>query len=207
MGRAETELSEFNSRAADLATFKRYCVQRRQMHAACLAHYADVEFRRRRWKTAIKTQQSEERLYARLRAMHGPDDERQLVLAYGSWADSAGRPGAAANRGNAPCTGVGLRNKLAKRFVVAMTPEYTSKTCCKCLHPCGPWEELEEKMGRKVRGCAFAKTKSAVSQNRDREPPTSGFSFVGSTGNAYPPMTDEDMEFHRLNTALCVACD
>eukprot|EP00966_Prymnesium_polylepis_P325129 7381113-Prymnesium_polylepis.1 len=131
VGLAETELSDFNSRAADLATFKSYCVQRRQAHAACLAHYGGIEFRRRRWKTVIKTQQSEERLYSRLRAMHKSDDERALVLAYGSWGAVAGRPGMAANRGNAPCVGVGLMNKLAKRFVVALTPEqYTSKTCC-----------------------------------------------------------------------------
>jgi hypothetical protein len=72
---------------------------------------------------------------------------------YGSWGAVAGRPGEAANPGNAPCIGAGLMNKLAKRFVVALTPEHhTSKTCCKCLRPCGPWAELEDKMGRKIRG-------------------------------------------------------
>ena len=30
---------------------------------------------------------------------------------------------------------------------IPVTPEqYTSKTCCKCLQPCGPWAEVEEKM-------------------------------------------------------------
>ena len=212
VGLAEEELSDFNSRAADLATFKRYCVQRRQTHAACLAHYAGVEFRRRRWKTAIKTQQSEERLYARLRAMHGPDDKRQLVLAYGSWGAVAGRPGAAANRGNAPCIGVGLMNKLAKRFVVALTPEqYTSKTCCKCLHPCGPWVELEKKMGRKVRGVRVCQNEECrLPQNRDRTGAANiGLQFCRLYEGKSPirTMTDEDLEFNRLNTTLCVACD
>ena len=59
----------------------------------------------------------------------------------------------ATNKGNAPCIGVGLMNKLAKRFVVALTLEqHTSKTCCKFLHQCGSWVELEKKMGRKIRG-------------------------------------------------------
>lgn len=50
---------------------------------------------------------------------------------------------------NAPCIGVGLMRKLARRFVVAPTPEaYTSKTCCRCLGECGPWTEVEEKMGK-----------------------------------------------------------
>ena len=128
---------------------------------------------------------SEQRLYERLRAMHDPMDPRQLVLAYGSWGAVAGRAGSAANRGNAPCIGVGLMNKLAKRFLVALTPEqYTSKTCCRCLHPCGPWAELEDKMGRKIRGCAFAKTKSAVSRKTAiaRVLPTPGFNSVVCTG-------------------------
>ena len=41
---------------------------------------------------------------------------------YGSWGAVAGRPGEAANPGNAPCIGAGLMNKLAKRLVVALTP-------------------------------------------------------------------------------------
>lgn len=59
----------------------------------------------------------------------------------------------ACNKGNAPCIGVGLMRKLARRFVVAPTPEaYTSKTCCRCLGEAGPWVEVEEKMGKKIRG-------------------------------------------------------
>lgn len=41
--------------------------------------------------------------------------------------------------------------KLSKRFVVSPTPEaYTSKMCCRCLGPCGPWDEKEE--NKKIRG-------------------------------------------------------
>ena len=209
---AESELADFNSRSADLGTFKAYCAQRRATVEACLAHYARLDYRRRRWKTQIKQQQSEERLFTRLRGMHKPGDERTLVLAYGSWGAVAGRPGTAANRGNAPCIGVGLMNKLAKRFVVALTPEqYTSKTCCKCLHPCGPWVGLEEKMGRKIRGVRVCQNEECrLPQNRDRTGASNiGLQFRRLYAGEGPlrPLTEEDAEFNRLNVALCVACD
>ena len=96
--------------------------------------------------------------------------------------------------------------KLAKRFVVALTPEqYTSKTCCKCLHPRGPWAELEDKMGRLPQN-----EECRLPQNRDRTGAANiGFQFCRLYERKSPirTMTDEDLEFHRLNTALCVACD
>ena len=155
---------------------------------------------------------SEQRLYERLRAMHDPMDPRQLVLAYGSWGAVAGRAGSAANRGNAPCIGVGLMNKLAKRFLVALTPEqYTSKTCCRCLHPCGPWAELEDKMGRKIRGVrVFQNEECRLPQNRDRTGAANiGLQFRRLYGGEGPirTMTDEDREFNRLNVAICAVCD
>jgi len=65
----------------------------------------------------------------------------------------ASRPGVACNKGNPPCIGAGLMHKLSQNFVVVPTPEaYTSKACCKCLGPCAPWKEIEEKMERKIRG-------------------------------------------------------
>lgn len=209
---AESQLSDFNSRAADLETFKAYCVQRRATVEACLPHYARLDYRRRRWKTYIKSQQSEERLYQRLRGIHKKDDARTLVLAYGSWGAVAGRAGMAANRGNAPCIGVGLMNKLAKRFVVALTPEHrTSKTCCKCLHPCGPWAELEEKMGRKIRGVRVCQNEEcSLPQNRDRTGASNiGLQFRRLYEGKSPirQMTDEEKEFNRLDVALCSACD
>jgi hypothetical protein len=193
---------------------KAYCVQRRATVEACLPHYARIDYRRRRWKTYIKSQQSEEKLYQRLRGIHKRGDTRTLVLAYGSWGAVAGRPGMAANRGNAPCIGVGLMNKLAKRFVVALTPEqHTSKTCCKCLHPCGPWVELEEKMGRKIRGVRVCQNEECcLPQNRDRTGASNiGLQFRRLYEGKSPirEMTDEEAEFNRLNVALnaCSDCD
>jgi hypothetical protein len=73
-------------------------------------------------------------------------------------------------RGNPPCVGAGLMNKLAKCFVVALTPgKYTSSTCCRCLGPCGPWEWLEEKKGLKIRGVRVCQNEGCrLPQNRDR---------------------------------------
>ena len=40
--------------------------------------------------------------------------------------------------------GNSLMYKLGKRFDVSPSPEqFTSKTCCRCLHPCGPWTDVE----------------------------------------------------------------
>ena len=134
-----------------------------------MGHYGDVAHRRRRWKRSIKTQQSEERLYKRLQGMQ-KEKERPMVLAYGSWGTIAGRAGAACNKGNPSCIGVGLMRKLAKRFVVAITPEqYTSKTCCRCMGQCGPHPTMRRGDGREIRGLRVCqKEECKLIQNRDR---------------------------------------
>ena len=209
---AEEALSLHDSRSPIQRVFYEYCVERRKAHEVALAHYAQLAHRRRRWKTVIKTQQSEELLFSKLRGIHKKGDERTLVLAYGSWGAVAGRAGAACNRGNPPCVGVGLMNKLAKRFVVALTPEqYTSKTCCHCLGPCGPWEWLEEKEGRKIRGARVCQNEECrLPQNRDRTGASNiGLQFRRLYRGEAPirRMTDEDLAFHRENVALCMPCD
>jgi hypothetical protein len=206
---AEKALSLCNSRSPDLATFRCYCAERRTAHAVTLPHYAQIAYRRRRWKSAIKAQQSEEKLFSKLRGMHKKGDDRTLVLAYGSWGAVAGR--GVCNRGNPPCIGVGLMNKLAKRFVVALTPEqYTSKTCCHCLGPCGPWEWLEKKEGRKIRGVRVCQNEEcSLPQNRDRTGASNiGLQFRRLYKGEAPirQMTEEDLAFHRENVALCMAC-
>ena len=73
-------------------------------------------------------------------------------------------------RGNPPTIGVSLMRKLAQKFVVSLTPEhYTSRTCCRCTAPCGPWVELEAAMGKKVRGVRICQDERCkLPQNRDR---------------------------------------
>ena len=141
---SEEQLSDCNSRSADLDACIAYCAKRHERLDLSLAFYADVGHRKRRWKTCIKTQQSEERLYERLEGIRKKGDRRTLVLAYGSWGLVAGKPGMACNKGIPSTIGVGMMKKLAKRFMVTLTPEaYTSKTCCRCLGECGPWKEIE----------------------------------------------------------------
>ena len=172
----------------------------------CLAFYAQIGHRKRTWKTAIKGQQSEERLYKRLDTFK--TDNRPLVLAYGAWGLVSGRPGAC-NRGNPPCIGVGLMRKLSKRFLVCPTPEaYTSKTCCRCFGESGPWKEMEEIRGKTIRGLRRCTQRDCMLVvNRDKN----GAINIGTNFQRLmedkPPvrsMTDEDLAFHRAS--LCMEC-
>jgi len=207
---AEHDLANHNSRSASLNTFCAYCRKRHEAIEECLAFYGEVDHRRRRWKTYIKTQQSEERLYERLRAIHKKEDVRRLVLAYGAWGATDGA--SCVKRGNPPTIGVGLMRKLSKRFVLALTPEHgTSKTCCKCLGPCGPWEKVEEERGGKIRGLRICQDEGCkLPMNRDRLGASNiGFNFCRLFRGEAPmrTMTDEEREFHRLQIGRCMACD
>ena len=205
---AEAGLSGFRSRAGKLSDFHAYCAKRHETLDECLAFYSDIGHRHRRWKRVIKMQKSEERLYKSLEKLK--TDSRPLVLAYGMWGMVAGRPGMACNKGNAPCIGVGLMRKLARRFVVAPTPEaYTSKTCCRCLGECGPWAEVEEKMGKKIRGLRRCTQRDCmIPLNRDKNGATNiGTNFKRLMANLPPTrsMTDKDLEFHRAS--FCMECN
>ena len=207
---AEVALAGFHSRSSDLESFCAYCWARHDSMDACLAFYAGLGHRKRRWKTAIKTQQSEERLFKRLEGIKKKGDQRPLVLAYGSWGLVAGRAGAACNRGNPPCIGVGLMRKLSRRFVVSPTPEaYTSKTCCRCLGPCGPWEEKEAAMAKKIRGLRRCTQRDCkfVPLNRDRNGATNiGTNFQRLFQDKAPirSLSEDDLAFHRAT--LCLEC-
>lgn len=165
----QARLSAHNSRSTELGPFAEYCASRRDGLDEVAAFYATLRFRQHRWKRYIKTQKSEEKLYKKLRAMHKKDDERAFALAYGAWGLVAG-VSSGFNRGNPPCIGVGMLRKLAKRFLVVITPEhYTSKTCCKCHSPMGAWHEVEQEMNRKIRGLRVCQNETCrMPQNRDK---------------------------------------
>ena len=100
--------------------------------------------------------------------------------------------------------------KLARRFVVAPTPEaYTSKTCCRCLGEAGPWAEVEEKMGKKIRGLRRCTQRDCmIPLNRDKNGATNiGTNFTRLMADQPPirSMTDEDLAFHRAS--LCIECE
>ena len=107
MHEVESQLSVFNSRTADLETFKANCVQRSAFSAspptveACLPHSAQIDrstYRRRRWKRYIKSQPSKEQLYQRLRGIRKHGETRTQALAHDSRSTVAGKPFASLRR-------------------------------------------------------------------------------------------------------------
>jgi len=205
-------LANTNSYSANLKTFRLYVWQRQEGLAERLAFYADLGHRGRRWKSYLKSQQSEEKLYQKLKAIHRKSDSRTLVLAYDSWGLVAGRPRNASNKGLPPSIGVGLMRKLGKRFLVSPTPEqFTSKTCCRCLHPCGPWADVEAKMKpiferrmkhyNGIRGLRICQNEDCkLPQNRDRTGASNiGLQFMRLLPGRGPirSMTTDDLELHR----------
>ena len=204
---AEEELAGFNSRSIDLSTFCSYCKKRREKMEECLSFCSRIEHRKRRWKASIKEQQSEERLFKRLKTLQ--TDSRPLVLAYGSWGLVAGRANAAC-RGNPPCIGVGLMRKLSRRFLVSPTPEaYTSKTCCRCFGEAGPWKEMEEERGKRIRGLRRCTQRDCMlAMNRDKMGAINiGANFLRLMEDrpTIRTMTEEDLSFHRAS--LCMGCE
>ena len=205
-------LSGFCSRSAHLEKFCAYCAKRREGMEARMSFYAGIEHRRRRWKTYIKMQKSEQRFYERLAALHRPLDTRRLVVAYGAWGAVAGVPGTACNRGNPPCIGVGLMRKLAKRFTVVLTPEaYTSKTCCKCLGVCGAWKTRPDADGKQkeIRGLRRCTERDCMMPlNRDKNGAVNiGTQFKRLMRGQGPirSMTAEELAFHRAD--VCLECE
>ena len=208
----EEELSLFDSKAPSLAGFAAFAAKRRRLMADCSAmreFYADDEHRKRRRKTKIKTQQSEARLFKRIHAMHKSDDDRQMVLAYGAWGLVAGRPGMACNKGTPPAVGAGLMKRLALHFVVAPTPEqYTSKTCAACGGLCGPHPTLKTKNNKDIRGLRVCQNAGCgLLWNRDKLGARNiGRQFQRLLTDQGPlkALTEEELEFHRLN--VCLEC-
>jgi hypothetical protein len=209
----EEALCLYNSKAPSLQAFSAFAAERRRQLRECpdiRAFYDQIEHRNRRRKTRIKMQQSEARLFQRLGAMHQPNDDRQLVLAYGAWGLVAGRPNMVGNKGNPPVIGVGLMKKLALRFLVVPTPEhYTSKTCFACGGLCGPHPTLRNsKTNREIRGLRVCQNEDCgLHFNRDKLGARNIATQFDRLLADQPPikvLTDEELEFNRLN--VCAKC-
>ena len=211
---AEEALSLFNSKAPSLAEFAAFAERRRQLWRETpewAEFYARDEHRERRRKSKMKAKASEARLVNRLKGMHSSGDARPLVLAYGAWGMVAGRPGVAANKGNPPAVGAGLMKKLSVEFLVVPTPEhYTSKTCVRCMGACGPHPTLRTNNGKEIRGLRVCQHEGCgLLQNRDKTGATNiGLQFQRLLDGKSPirEMSEEELEFHRLNTCL-ECCD
>ena len=200
-------LSHCNSKSSSLRSFHKYVRTRQQCISECLAAFSDPSHRRRRWKTYIKSQKSEESVYADLRAMR--TDDRPLVLAYGSWGLVAGRTGAC-NKGNPPCIGVGLMRKIARLFLVVPTPEqYTSKTCHHCFGECGPHPTMRTAKNKEIRGLRVCQDEGCRSHlNRDTNASRNiGLQLKRLLQDQGPirALSNRDLEFNRHQ--LCLGCE
>ena len=75
--------------------------------------------------------------------------------------------------------------------------------------PCGPWEEKEAEMGKKIRGLRRCTQRDCMLPlNRDKNGATNiGTNFLRLMGDqpTIRSMTDEDLAFHRAS--ICMECD
>ena len=84
-----------------------------------------------------------------------------------------------------------------------------STRCCRCLGSCGPWEENEAAMGKKIRGLRRCTQRDCMLPlNRDKNGATNiGTNFMRLFEDKTPvrSMSDEDLAFHRAS--LCLECE
>ena len=155
VARGMREATLHNSRSPTLKTLCGFFHARRNWLRDASDFFGLLKFRQRAWKRFTRGQKSMTDFVRRIRGMSR--DDAPMILAYGSWANVAGRPGAACNRGAPPCIGKGLRAKLSNHFIVASTPEaWTSKTCSRCGSLCGPCGEVD--LARRTKMAQRAKT-------------------------------------------------
>ena len=132
----ENAMADHNSKSGYIERVVGYLQARRSGFDSLRALYEKHLYRIRHWRKFRKDQRSFASLVERIGALR--TGSAPLVLAYGSWTKRF------SPKGVAPCIGIGLRRKLSKHFVVAVTPEhYTSKTCAICLGAAAPFRELQ----------------------------------------------------------------
>lgn len=149
------DATAYNSRSPTLETLQKYFACRRSWMGDAYDFFVRPVFRQRAWRRFSLSQKSLTDFVRRIKGMSRED--APMILAYGSWANVAGRPGAACNKGMPSCIGKGLRAKLSTHFIVATTPEaWTSKTCSCCGSLCGPCEEVD--LARRAKMLGRAKT-------------------------------------------------
>jgi hypothetical protein len=120
------------SKGPGSANVEAWAVARLAAEPIMLGHYERMVHRRLRWKSHVERERSLAKFVQRLKDLEASSG-RKLVLAYGGWGRSAGRPGQVCNKKHRPCMGVGLLNKLAVHFLVVIVPEaLTTKTCFRC---------------------------------------------------------------------------
>ena len=132
-------------------------------------HYQHPLQRKLRWKRHLEAERSFAQFVQRLKAFEKATG-KPLLLAYGGWGKSAGRPGQAVNKRSPPCMGVGLLRKLAVHFLVVVVPEpLTSKTCHLCGGDALRCEEVEQARRPARDARAAAALAKALAKTEDDE--------------------------------------
>lgn len=139
----EHTLASTDAKSSSVDGFGAYVAARAAVLQPLLEHYEQLHHRKLRWRGRCEGESSVAKFIERLKGMRREGKEH-LVVAWGAWGMTAGRPGQVANKGKAPCLGVGLMKRVAKELVVVKTPEHmTSQTCCRCGDHCGRHSKVE----------------------------------------------------------------
>ena len=164
------KLSEYSSRSSYPDRLGDYFKTRRTMLKDALEHYGNLKYRYRAWTRFRREQRSITDFVRRIKGL-ADDKDSPIILAYGSWANVAGKPGRKENKGHPSCIGKGLRAKLAKHFVVVSTPEaWTSKTCSKCGGRCDGCMEVDNRC-RQFRDQICQRIECGILPSTTRRPP------------------------------------
>ena len=125
----ETELSVENSKTSDYKKFSEYIKKKNKINKKLFEYYKKELFRKLKWKTYIKTQQSEMKFINKIKKTFTDKKNKEICLMYGNWSQSKQM------RHYMPTPGVGIKRKLLKHFKIITLDEFrTSKLCHNCEH-------------------------------------------------------------------------
>ncbi|MEK9577710.1 MAG: hypothetical protein VW008_00020 [Aquiluna sp.] len=161
-----------SAKSPHLDRFLAWAAARERIAPVVRPFYEHMHRRKLRWKRHIEHERSIANFIQRIKAFEKATG-KQLVIAWGGWGKSAGRPGQACNKGSAPAMGVGLLNAVAEHFLVVVAPEgYSTKTCYHCGGKASRCVEVEEARRAKrdeYADACLAKALSVAGDDVDRQ--------------------------------------
>jgi len=114
----EKELSNFNSKSTDYATFSLYVEEKNKQNQTLLKDYKDLKFRKYKWYSYMEKQKEQSNLVSLIKKKYGSD----CKLIMGDWCPSFQM------RGRIATPMIGLKRELRKYFEIINLDEYnTSK--------------------------------------------------------------------------------
>ena len=133
-----------SAKSPHLDRFLAWVAARERIGPVVRPFYEHPQRRKLRWKRHIEHERSLANFIQRIKKFE-KQTGKQLVIAWGGWGKSAGRPGQACNKRSAPAMGVGLLNAVAEHCLVIVVPEaYSTKACYHCGGKAARCVEVEE---------------------------------------------------------------